>query len=296
MLKQGLQQKLLQKLSPQQIQLIKLLEVPIMQLTQRIKSEIEENPALEEGGYESGGGDDEPVNDEPKDQDELSIEEYLSDDDYIPSYKLKAHNYSADDEHREIPFSQGSTFHESLISQLGLRILTDRQRKIAEYIIGNLDDDGYLRRELEAIVDDMAFTQGIEVSEEELYKVLEIIQDFDPAGVGALTLQECLLLQLKRKNQEQQSIQLATTILEDFFTEFTRKHYDKIIARLGISEQQLKDALDEILKLNPKPGGAYADPQDRTSRPIVPDFLLENHDGELELSLNERNVPDLRVS
>ena len=295
MLKQSLQQKLLQKLSPQQIQVIRLLEVPIMQLDQRIKSEMEENPALEEADFDMRSDDEESLPEEPKDQDELSMEGYLNDDDYIPSYKLRANNYSPDDEVRETPLTQGPTFHESLMNQLGLHKMSERQHKLAEYIIGNIDDDGYLRRELESISDDLAFSQNIEASEDELRTVLNIIQNFDPAGVGALTLQECLLLQLKRRNQTE-TVQLATRILEKCFSEFSKKHYDKILARTGVTEQQLKDALDEILKLNPKPGGGYSSPQERTLQPITPDFLLENHDGSLEVTLNEHNTPNLRIS
>ncbi len=296
MLKQRLQQKLLQKLSPQQIQLIKLLEVPTIQMNQRIKKEIEENPALEEGAQEMDNQADDNLPDEPKEKDEFSIEDYLAEEDNTPLYKLQTRNYSKDDERKEIPFSQGSTFHENLNSQLGLRKLDDTERKLAAYIIGNIDDDGYLRRDIEAIVDDLAFSMNIEASEEQLRNILRIIQDFDPPGVGAESLQECLLIQIHKKKTENESIVLAEKILSSFFNEFTKKHYDKIIGRLNINEEQLKNALDEILRLNPKPGGSYADPRDRMNRPIIPDFILENHDGEMELSLNERNIPELKVS
>ncbi|MBO7434202.1 MAG: RNA polymerase factor sigma-54 [Salinivirgaceae bacterium] len=296
MLKQSLQQKLIQKLTPQQIQVIRLLEVPIMQLDQRIKSEIEENPALEESEFEGRSENEEPLPDDPKDQDELSMDGYLNDDDYIPSYKLYANNYSPDDEIRETPLSQGHTFHESLMSQLGVLKMSDRQRKLAEYIIGSIDDDGYLRRDLESISDDLAFMQNIEASEDELRQALNVVQGFDPAGVGALTLQECLLLQLKRRNQNSESVQLATKIISKSFTDFSRKHYDKILSHTGVTEQQLKVALEEILKLNPKPGGGYSNPQERTSQPITPDFILENDNGRLEVILNEHNTPDLRIS
>lgn len=296
MLKQSLQQKLIQKLTPQQIQVIRLLEVPIMQLDQRIKSEIEENPALEESDFGGRSDKEEPLPDDPKDQEELSMEGYLNDDDYIPSYKLYANNYSPDDEVRETPLSQGDTFHESLMNQLGVLKTTERQRQLAEYIIGSIDDDGYLRRDLESISDDLAFMQNIEVSEDELRDALTIVQNFDPAGVGALTLQECLLLQLKRRNQASESVQLATKIIDKYFTDFSRKHYDKILTHTGVTEQQLKQALDEILKLNPKPGGGYSNPQERTSQPITPDFVLENNNGNLEVILNEHNTPDLRIN
>lgn len=297
MLKQRLQQKLLQKLSPQQIQLIKLLEVPTMQMNQRIKKELEENPALEEGNSEADFDDQaDDFPEETKEQDEFSIEDYLADEDNTPLYKLKSSNFSKDDEKKEIPFSQGSTFHESLNTQLGLRMLGDFEKKLAEYIIGNIDDDGYLRRDIEAIVDDLAFSMNVETSEEQLRGILKIIQDFDPPGVGAESLQECLLIQIRKKDHENESVKLAANILNNFFNEFTKKHYDKIIARLNITEDDLKQALDEILRLNPKPGGSYSDPQDRMSRPIIPDFILESLDGELELTLNDRNVPELRMS
>lgn len=296
MLKQRLQQKLLQKLSPQQIQLIKLLEVPTIQMNQRIKKELEENPALEEGNADNEFDKDETVADDPKEHDEFSIEDYLSEEDSTPLYKLRTSNYSKDDEKKEIPFSQGATFHESLLAQLGLRMLPDLDRKLAEYIIGNIDDDGYLRRDLEAIVDDLAFSVNIDTSVEQLEEILKVIQDFDPPGVGAENLQECLLIQIRKRKNNSTEIELAEKILSQFFNEFTKKHYDKIISRLSISENELKLALDEILRLNPKPGGSFNDPQDRMSRPITPDFILENHDGELELTLNDRNIPDLKVS
>ncbi len=295
MLNQRLQQKLLQKLSPQQIQLIKLLEIPTMQLNQRIKKEIEENPALEEGNTDADFDQDKDDKEE-KEQEEVSIEDYLSDEDDTPSYKLKANNYSSDDDRKEIPFSLGSTFHESLLAQLGLRVLTDFERKLAEYIIGNIDDDGYLRRDLDAIVDDLAFALNIETGIEQLEHILAVIQDFDPPGVGAINLQQCLLIQIRKRDKNNPVIVLAEQILADHFMEFTRKHYYKIINKLNIEEEQLKEALDEILHLNPKPGGGYSDPRDQANRPITPDFILENIEGKFEISLNERNVPDLRVS
>lgn len=299
MLKQKLQQKLLQKLSPQQIQMIKLLEIPTMQLEQRIKKELEENPALEEGNESDG---DMPETEEEfreeekdKDQEEFTIEDYIEDDE-IPSYKLNTMNYSKDDKREEIPFSTGSTFHDYLESQLGLRPLSERQQTLALYVLGNIDDDGYLRRRLDAIADDIAFTLNITTNEIELIEILRIIQDFDPVGVGARSLQECLILQMESKDQSFPSISLANKILKNHFEEFTRKHYDKIISRLGIDEEDMKDALDEILKLNPKPGGAFSDPQNKTASHIIPDFILDNVDGELLLSLNQRNVPDLRLN
>lgn len=297
MLKQRLQQKLLQKLSPQQIQMIKLLEIPAIQLEQRIKKELEENPVLEEGSDENPFSDEEEPKEEQQEnqQDEFSLEDYMQDDE-IPSYRLNAQNYSADEKREEIPFTMGSTFREQLKSQLGLRKLTEEQEVLSEYILGNIDDDGYLRRELEAIADDLAFSVGLEASYEELHEVLMIIQEFDPAGVGARNLQECLLLQIERKDLEQPVTKLGHTILKNHFEEFTNKHYDRIIQRLNISEKELKIALEEILKLNPKPGGAMGDSQGKSFHHIVPDFILDESDGELLLYLNSNNVPELRVS
>jgi RNA polymerase sigma-54 factor len=312
MLKQRLQQKLLQKLSPQQIQMIKLLEIPTMELEQRIKKELEENPALEEGEdediYETpmednpAAEDEKPVEAEdgsdeaPRDQnEEFSLEDYI-DDDETPAYKLTTSNYSKDDKYEEIPFSVGSSFHENLYSQLGLRELSEKEFQLAEYLIGNIDEDGYIRRKLESIVDDLAFSLGISTDESELRAALDIIHSFDPPGVGARDLRECLLLQIERKDLNDPDIKIAHTILSDHFEEFSRKHYDKIISRMDISEDDLKGAIDEVIRLNPKPGGSYSDPQNKSAEHIVPDFILENDDGELRLNLNSRNVPDLRVS
>jgi RNA polymerase sigma-54 factor len=297
MLKQRLQQKLLQKLSPQQIQMIKLLEIPAVQLEQRIKKELEENPVLEEGAGEDPFGEQEEQKEEVagEQQDEFSLEDYMQDDE-IPSYRLNAQNYSADDKREEIPFTLGSTFSEQMKSQLGLRKLSENQEILAEYILGNIDDDGYLRRELEAISDDLAFSVGLEATYEELHEVLMIIQEFDPAGVGARSLQECLLLQITRKDLDQPVIALAHQILKNHFEEFTNKHYDKILQRLNITEAELKTSLEEILRLNPKPGGAMGDSQVKSFHHIVPDFILEENEGELQLYLNSNNVPELRVS
>lgn len=299
MLKQNLQQKLLQKLSPQQIQMIKLLEIPTMQLEQRIKKELEENPVLEEGREEQEPDirtEEESRNDEnDRDQDEFSIEDYLNDED-VPSYRLSARNYSKDDKREDIPFSIGATFHEFLEAQLGLRKLDEEEHALADYLIGNIDEDGYLRRELEAIVDDLAFSLNINTTEEKLLEILRIIQDFDPVGVGARDLRECLLLQIRSKDQEHEEIALANKIIRHHFDEFTRKHYDKIQTRLGINDEKLKKAIDEILKLNPKPGSAFSDPLNKSSLIIIPDFIMDNNDGELSVSLNSRNTPELRIS
>jgi len=295
--KLSLQQKLLQKLSPQQIQVIKLLEIPTLQLEQRVKKELEENPLLEMENEESYGDEENAAqelrSEEDKDNDEFSIEDYLPDDE-IPSYRLTTHNYSPDDKHVDIPFSVGDTFHEFLQEQIGMVYLDERQRLLAEYIIGNIDEDGYLRRDLLSISDDLAFNQNLDVAEEELALVLSVIQDFDPPGVAARDLQECLLLQLRRKNNPNK--ELAITIIRDFFEEFTKKHFDKIVRKLNIEEEELKDAIDLILKLNPKPGSSYSNPLNKSNQHIVPDFILENIDGELQLSLNQRNMPELRIN
>jgi len=297
-LRQRLQQKLLQKLSPQQIQTIKLLELPTIQLEQRIKKELEENPILEEGNDDEYQDDDEEVITEDtvdSSEDEFTLEDYLNEED-VPSYKLVASNYSKDDKHEEIPFSGGVSFHEYLESQLGLRRLTDRQQMLGVYLIGSIDDDGYIRRKLTAIADDIAFSMGVETTEDELEEVLYIIQDFDPVGIGARDLQECLLLQIEAKEGTIPVVARARKILKYYFDEFTRKHYDKIQSKLGITEEELKEALDEILKLNPKPGSGFSDQHSSMSPHIIPDFILEIKDGELMLSLNSRNLPDLRIS
>lgn len=301
MLDQKLQQKLLQKLSPQQIQMIKLLEVPAMQLEQRIKKELEENPALEEGPDDDempGDEEDEEVDQEQADreQDEFALDDYLNDED-IPDYRLQINNASRDDERRdEIPYAAGSSFHENLIQQFNLRTDTDREETLGEYIIGNIDDDGYLRREVENMVDDLAFLQNITTDEDELNAILKIIQDLEPAGVGARDLRECLLLQIGRKDQSVRAVALTKTVLTDFFEEFSRRHYEKIMVRLGIGEDDMKGIIDEVLKLNPKPGGTISDPYSKTAQHIIPDFILEQSDSGLELSLNNRNIPELKVN
>lgn len=293
--KLSLQQRLLQKLSPQQIQVIKLLEIPTIQLEQRIKKELEENPVLEMANDSS---DDTEYQDDDKssdsENDEFSLEDYMDDDD-IPEYRLSSNNYSKDDKQADIPFSTGTSFNEFMLEQLGVADLNEERRKLAEYVIGNIDEDGYLRRDLLSISDDLAFNMNMEVSEQELKDILEIIQEFDPPGVGARDLRECLLLQIQKKKGNDASI-LAMKIIENNFEEFTKKHYDKILKRYDISEEELKNAIAEILKLNPKPGSSYSNPLNKSNQVIVPDFILENNDGELRLSLNQRNVPDLRMS
>ncbi|WP_167616229.1 RNA polymerase factor sigma-54 [Maribellus sediminis] len=293
-----LQQKLLQKLSPQQIQVIKLLEIPTMQLEQRIKKELEENPVLELES-DSPVMDDDPSDfsdsDENRDVDneEFSMEDYYEDEE-IPTYKLNTNNFSKDDKYEDVPFSVGTSFNEFLSEQLSLSELNEKEQQLAEYILGNIDDDGYLRRDLVSISDDLAFNMNLDVPEEELEKILKVIQDFDPPGVGARDLRESLILQLDRK--EGPDYKLAKTIVKDFFPEFTKKHYDKIRSKLEISEEELKDGINQVLKLNPKPGSSYSNPLNKSNQHIVPDFILEIVDGELSLSLNQRNVPELKVN
>ncbi|WP_372647982.1 RNA polymerase factor sigma-54 [Draconibacterium sp.] len=292
-----LQQKLLQKLSPQQIQVIKLLEIPTMQLEQRIKKELEENPVLElESDNPSSDVDqmdDGQDNNTDVDNEEFSMDDYYEDEE-IPTYKLNVNNYSKDDKYIDVPFSVGTSFHEFLHEQLGLADLDDEEQQLAEYIIGNIDDDGYLRRDLMAISDDLAFNMNLDVPEEKLEKILLAIQDFDPPGIAARDLRECLLLQLERK--EDKGFQLAKTIVKDYFPEFTKKHYDKIRTKLELSDEELKKGIDEVLKLNPKPGSSYSNPLNKSNQHIVPDFILELVDGELSLSLNQRNVPELKIN
>jgi len=306
MLKQRLQQKLQQKLSPQQIQLMKLLQVPTMALEQRIKEELEENPALEEGNEEiEDEMQDDPLEDkddldldgqeeEGSKEDEFDLSDYMDDDEY-PSYKLSTNNRSKDEEDKVIPIAIGTTFHEILLSQLGLQLLDERQFLIAEFLIGSIDDDGYLRRELTAIVDDLAFTQNTTTNEEELLSLLEIIQEFDPPGVGARDLRECLLIQLKKKKDLNEVEKTAIKIIENHFEEFSKKHYSKIANKLNIEDEQLKSAIDEILKLNPKPGNSLAESQ-KPVQHIIPDFSIMVNEGSLELNLNSYNAPELRVS
>ena len=293
MLKQRLDQRLLQKLSPQQIQLMKLLQVPTMELEMRIKEEIEANPALEEG---KDGESDDPydVDDssESEGSDEFDISDYLSDDE--PTYKTSVSNKSADDDEKAIPLSGGRTFQELLIEQLGLRQLDERRDLIGRTLIGNLDDAGYLRRDLENIIDDLAFSQNVMTEMEELEEILEMIQEFDPPGIGARDLRECLLIQMKRKGR---SIPVVTAekILDDHFDAFTKKHYDKILKRLEIDNEDLKDAVEEILKLNPKPGNSMKETS-KSIQHVIPDFIVSEDEGELTLQLNSRNAPELRVS
>ncbi|MFN4197820.1 MAG: RNA polymerase factor sigma-54 [Flavobacterium sp.] len=301
MLKQNLQLKLSQKLSPQQIQLMKLIQLPTQAFEQRLKEEMNENPALEGGKEEQFEEDYEKDNFEEDydddyehiDAEDINIDEYLSNDE-TPDYKLQTNNYSDDDDDREIPFAATVTFHQDLLQQLNTFVLSDEERDIAEFLVGSIDDTGYLRRSLADIVDDLAFTQAIYTDEEQVEKILHVIHELEPAGVGARDLQECLLLQLKQKTPTD-SIHLALEIIEDQFEAFTKKHYDKLLQKFGVSQELLKKAIEEIEKLNPKPGGAFSG----NSKPvehIVPDFTIRIVDGQLELLLNGRNAPELHVS
>jgi RNA polymerase sigma-54 factor len=295
-LKQYLAQKLEQRLSPQQIQLMKLLQVPTIELDQRIKQELEENPALEEGednSDEDYDGDNDDEFDNKDDDLDLDISNYLDDD--IADYKTRANNTSKDDEERVIPLSGEQSFQEKLTEQLHLLDLDDLQFIIADTIIGNLDESGYLKREVESIVDDLAFSANVSTSEAEVEEILKLIQDLDPAGVGARDLQECLLIQIQRKQDGDITKFTAKVILEQFFEEFTKKHYDKILKKLEIEDQDLKEAIDEILRLNPKPGGSMKESA-KNHQQIIPDFMINEFEGQLELTLNSRNAPELKVS
>jgi RNA polymerase sigma-54 factor len=316
MLKQTQQQKLLQKLSPQQIQLMKLLQVPTANLEERIKEELEENPALEYG--EEDAHEDDPAKEmqdevvpaateegeedefEPdgseNEYDNIDISEYVNEgDDDIADYRLRDDNYPDPDENKTIPVRVETSFHEHLLSQLGMLELDDHQQAIAEQIIGSIDDDGYLRREVSAIVDDLSFSQNIQTDEEEIRQLIKKIQEFDPPGVCCSDLKECLLLQLKRKPQDDPGVQTAYQILDSYFDEFTKKHYEKIQKGLNLTDEGLKEAINQIIRLTPKPGGNYATVNKAESY-VVPDFFIFNNNGKLELTLNSKNAPDLRIS
>lgn len=303
MLKQSLQQKLLARLSPQQIQLIKLLQVPTMELEARIKEELEANPALEEGSEQEEEVQEFEEVETSEALEEFNFDEYL--DDETPDYKLSASNRSADDEERSVPFASGSTFQELLIGQLGMLDIDEEDRNWAELLIGYLDESGYLRRDLESIVNDLAFTQGVDVERAVLERALANVQELDPAGVGARDLQECLLLQMRRKFGENEGAtlsrslaqRLAIEILEKHFERFSKKHYDRIRKSLDIDEDTLRDALAEITRLNPKPGNSGGDSARATGvQHVVPDFILSVEDDEVRLQLNQRNAPELRIS
>lgn len=299
MLKQSLNLKLSQKLSPQQIQLMKMIQLPTQAFEQRMKQEIEENPALESGKEQEEALDDNyddysEEGNESIEADDINIDEYLSDDD-IPSYKLQVNNYSADDEDREIPYAGGLTFHQSLINQLNTFTLSEEEYMIAEFLVGSINDNGYLRRETLDIVDDLAFTQNIFTEAENVEEVLyEVIQKLEPLGVGARDLRECLIIQLEGKTQTR-SVELAIEILEVSFDAFVKKHYKKLLSKFDITEEELKAAAKEIEKLNPKPGSSIVGAS-KIIEQIVPDFTVRLNEGEIELLLNSRNAPELHVS
>jgi RNA polymerase sigma-54 factor len=291
---------------------MRLLQEPILSLEQRIKQEIEENPALEEAGQEEveqeplgddttldsiASDEDEFVEDVEKNtsaEDEFTFEDYV-DEDEIPGYKLATENRRPDEESYEHPVVSGISFQDFLLAQIGMHKFSDKQYIIAVTIIGNLDDAGYLRREIPAIADDLAFNQNLEASQEEILEVLKTIQLFDPPGIAARNLQECLLIQLQHKTDRTYATDLAEIIINYYFDEFSKKHYDKILQKGTISEEELKEAIDEIQKLNPKPGTAISEVS-RDTQYVVPDFLISNNDGALELSLNSRNTPELNLN
>ena len=297
-LKQQQQLKQQQRLSPQQIQTIRMLELPALEIEERIKHELDENPALEEGKeypdeQDTDYNDNENDNNSLNSNEDLSLGDYINEDD-IPDYKLT--EISSKEERREsTPFNSEQSLSDYLLQQLQLNELSERDEKTGEYIIGNIDDDGYLRRSLTAIADDIAFHSGEDFSESELYETLKLIQDFDPPGVGARDLQECLILQLKKRKETEETV-LATRILTELFEEFTRKHFDKIQKILDISEEQIKAAIDEIMSLNPKPGSNWDDSMTTIMNRITPDFIVETNNGDITFTLNNRGVPDLRVN
>jgi RNA polymerase sigma-54 factor len=338
MLKQNLSQKLLQKLSPQQIQLMKLLQIPTATLEQRIKEELEANPALEEsedadsvenaardeddlydtnfanaetdsGGEEAADYDENAIAESatPK-EDDINVDDYYGElmDDDVASYKLNVNNHSADDEDKTMPIAVGTTLQEYLESQLGLADLSEHKMKVALQVIGSIDDDGYLRRDPISLVDDLAFSQNVMTNEKEIEDLIKIVQRFEPTGVGATNLQECLSIQLHRRLEEEKEfyptgsddafyLKTAITIIDKYFNEFSKKHYEKLNKYLNLQGDELKDAIGEILKLNPKPASAFAT-NTRMIHYIIPDFLINNEEGELVLTLNSRNAPELRVN
>ncbi|QBN19546.1 RNA polymerase factor sigma-54 [Flavobacterium nackdongense] len=306
MLKQFLNLKLSQKLSPQQIQLMKLIQLPTQAFEQRLLEEMNENPALETGTeeeeiYQKDEFDNDDTNDEFDDYDDhdsedtsdINIDEYLSSDE-TPDYKTQANNYSEDDEERESPLVAPISFHQDLINQLNTFILNDDEREIAEFLVGSIDDMGYIRRSIPDLVDDMAFTQGLYTDEKTVERMLHIIHELEPSGVGARDLQECLLLQLKHKTPTEY-IALASDIIENQFEAFTKKHYEKLLQKYAVSNEQLKTAIHEIEKLNPKPGGSFTG-SNKITEHVVPDFAIRIVDDELVLTLNGRNAPSLHVS
>jgi len=298
MLKQYLQFKLSQKLSPQQIQLMKLIQLPTQAFEQRLKQELEENPALESGKDKEEFEDNFDNQDDFNDNDsinaeDINVDEYLSDDE-IPDYRMQANNYSVDDEEKSIPYASGISFTQHLINQLNTFTLDEEGYKIAEFLVGSVDSSGYIRRSIADILDDLAFTQNVYTTEDKIECILKIVQELDPAGVGARNLQECLLIQLQRKSKTP-SVEFATQIIDKAFDQFSKKHYKKLLQKFNISEEELKEAILEIEHLNPKPGGSFSG-NTRIVEHVVPDFTIRIKDGELELTLNGRNAPELHVS
>jgi RNA polymerase sigma-54 factor len=300
MLKQSLQYKLLQKLSPQQIQLMKLIQLPTQAFEERLKQEIEENPALDTGKEESENIDDDLSNEfeedvpEKTETEDINITDYLSDDE-IPNYKTQANNYSADDEEKNVPYAAGTSFHQSLKNQLNTFSLDEEEHAIAEFLLGSVDDSGYIRREIIDLVDDLAFTENVFTTEEKVVSVLKkVVHNLDPLGVGARDLRECLIIQLKAKEKTKYR-SLSIDVLQDAFDHFVKKHYRKLQEKFNISEEELKEVNKEISKLNPKPGSSYAG-NNKIAEQIVPDFSINLSDGELDLVLNSRNAPELHIS
>ncbi|SDX71110.1 RNA polymerase, sigma 54 subunit, RpoN/SigL [Lutibacter oricola] len=300
MLKQSLQYKLLQKLSPQQIQLMKLIQLPTQAFEQRLKQELEENPALDSGKEKveeiANNQLDDDAYDDGNDSinaEDINIDEYLSDDE-IPNYKTQSNNYSVDDDDKQVPYASGTSFTQYLKNQMHTYRLTEDEEIITDFLVGSIDESGYIRRDLLDILDDLAFTQNVFTTEEELKRLLKIVQQLDPAGVAARDLKECLLIQLKRK-KEKPSRNLAIDILETSFEHFVKKHYKKLLQKFHITEEELKDAIKQVEKLNPKPGGSYVG-NNKIAEQIVPDFTIRIVEGELELTLNSRNAPELHVS
>ena len=299
MLRQSLHQKLLQKLSPQQIQLMKLIQLPTQAFEQRLKQELEENPALESGkevqdsAMDSTNDEYDDAGNESISAEDINIDEYLSDDE-IPNYKTQSNNYAADDEDKQIPYASGTSFTQFLKNQMHTYRLNEEEELITDFLVGSIDESGYIRREILDILDDLAFTQNVFTTEEEIERLLKLVQELDPAGVGARDLKECLLIQLKRKKQKP-SRKLAIEILESSFDHFVKKHYKKLLQKHQVTEKELRDAINQIEKLNPKPGGSFVS-SNKIAEQIVPDFTIRIIEGELELTLNSRNAPELHIS
>lgn len=278
------------KISPQQIQMIKLLELPTMQLEERIKREIEDNIVLEEDVESSSQGEGEEL------PEKISVEEYIGKEDDTPAYKARVNNFSKDDKQRPVYITEGRSLGESLIEQLRFRTLSDEEMIVAAYIVGSIDDDGYLRRDITSLSDDLAFTRGLDVSTEEIERILSLVQELEPAGIGARTLQECLMLQMRRHTLDTPAKQLANRILSNHFEAFAKKHYERLMARLGVGEDDFREAIEYIRSLSPKPGNLYTDTGIDATPYITPDFILDSSDGSMRLSLNTSGIPEVRIS